>query len=106
MTDLSFNKWVALSDQALCKTIGDFIKLARLKSNITQEELALQANISRSTLSQLERGKTVTILTLLQVLRVLDLLYIMEVFQVNNSISPLALAKIAKKNRLRATSNK
>jgi len=71
-----------MSDRALNGTIGVFIKHHRLKQNRSQTEVADAANISRSTLSLLERGETVTIATFIQVLRVLQLLHIMEGFQI------------------------
>jgi DNA-binding XRE family transcriptional regulator len=91
-----------MSDLALTVHIGDFVKHHRLEQNKTQDMLAHAAGISRSTLSLLERGKTVTLATLIQVLRVLDQLQIMDVFAVQQSISPLALAKIEREKRKRA----
>ena len=70
MTDKSFIKWPSMSDKALTAQIGAFIRHHRMEQNRTQEELAVAAGISRSTLSLLERGKTVTVMTLIQVLRV------------------------------------
>lgn len=91
-----------MSDKALAEQIGAFIKHHRLVQNKTQESLAQAAGISRSTLSLLERGETVTLATLIQVLRVLDLLSIMDVFEIPKTISPLAMAKIEKEKRHRA----
>ena len=87
----------------LVEYVGAFIKHYRLKQNKTQEKLANEAGISRSTLSLMERGETVTLATLIQVLRVLDLLQIMDSFNIEESVSPLAMAKLAKGNRKRAS---
>ncbi|WP_310993750.1 helix-turn-helix domain-containing protein [Aequorivita marina] len=107
MTDLSHApNWNAMSDHALNKAIGTFIKEHRLNQNKTQQEVASAAGISRSTLSLLENGKTVTLTTFLQVLRVLDLLYIMDNFLIKKQISPIALAKLEKAKRKRASSTK
>lgn len=102
MTDKSFNEWLSMSDKALTEHIGAFVRHHRMEQNKTQEELASSAGISRSTLSLLERGETVTVTTLIQVLRVLDQLNIMNVFEVRETLSPLALAKLQKEKRLRA----
>lgn len=102
MTDISYTNWISMSDKALAEQIGAFIKHHRLVQNKTQESLAQAAGISRSTLSLLERGETVTLATLIQVLRVLDLLSIMDVFEIPKTISPLAMAKIEKEKRQRA----
>ncbi len=94
-----------MSDDALAKQVGIFIKHHRLEQNKTQDLLAKAAGISRSTLSLLERGETVTLATLIQVLRVLDQLQVMEAFEMKQSISPLALAKAEKDKRKRARNN-
>lgn len=102
MNDKQYIDWVSMSDTALAQTIGTFVKHHRLAQNKTQEEVANAANISRSTLSLLEKGEAVTIPTLLQVLRVLDLLYIMNSFKIQEEISPLELAKQEQQKRQRA----
>jgi len=102
MTDKSFKEWTSMSDKVLAGQIGAFIKHHRMKQNITQDVLANAAGISRSTLSLLERGETVTLATLMQVLRVLDLLQIMDAFNIQESLSPLAMARLEKTKRKRA----
>ncbi|MCH8496772.1 MAG: helix-turn-helix domain-containing protein [Balneolales bacterium] len=104
MTDKSFNDWISMSDKALSKHIGRFVRHHRLNQNRTQDHLANEAGISRSTLSLLERGETVTISTLIQVLRVLDQLQVLNVFEIIDTPSPLALAKLQKAKRKRASS--
>lgn len=106
MTDLSYTNWDSMSDKALAEHIGAFISHHRLDQNKTQDILANAAGISRSTLSLLERGETVTLTTLIQTLRALDQLHVMEVFSVKQTVSPLALAKIEKEKRQRARGNK
>lgn len=91
-----------MSDDNLAKQVGAFIKHHRLQQNKTQEVVAEAAGISRSTLSLLEKGDSVTLPTLIQVLRVLDQLKVMEVFRIQQSISPLLLAKAEKDKRKRA----
>ena len=102
MTDNSFTNWPSMSDRALAGQIGAFVRHHRLEQNRTQDALAHAAGISRSTLSLLERGETVTLATLIQVLRVLDQLQVMEAFVVEKRISPLALARMQKDKRERA----
>lgn len=103
MTDISYKNWTSMSDKALTEYIGAFIKYHRMEQNKTQDVLANAAGISRSTLSLLERGETVTVATLIQVLRVLDQLHILEIFAVQEVISPLVLAKMEKNKRKRAS---
>jgi transcriptional regulator with XRE-family HTH domain len=103
MTDISYKNWNSMSDNAIVKQIGAFIKHQRMEQNKTQAILANAAGISRSTLSILERGETVTLATLIRVLRILDVLYILDAFVVHQTISPLLLAKIEKDKRKRAS---
>lgn len=86
-----------LSDMAILRMIGDFIKMKRMALNKTQDTLAEEASISRSTLSLLERGEKVNLITLIQVLRVLDELQILEAFEVRQQISPIEYIKLQKK---------
>jgi transcriptional regulator with XRE-family HTH domain len=104
MTDISFKEWASMSDNALAKYIGAFVRHHRMEQNKTQDELATAAGISRSTLSLLERGETVTVTTLIQVLRVLDQLSVLNAFEVKETISPLALVKLQKEKRQRVRS--
>ena len=92
-----------MSDAALMGHIGAFVRHHRLQQNRTQDDLGRDAGISRSTLSLLEKGETVTLATLIQVLRVLDKLKVMETFTVKHSISPLAVAKAQLGQRKRAS---
>lgn len=102
MNDIPYINWYAESDKALAESIGSYIQYHRLNQNRTQAEVSLSAGISRSTLSLLERGETVTLNSLLRVLRVLNLLTVMDTFRVEEEIGPLAYAKLKKKERKRA----
>ncbi len=104
MNDNSYINWTSMSDRALIETIGAFIQHHRLNQNKSQSDVSKAADISRSTLSLLERGEKVSLNSLMQVLRVLDLLHIMDVFKVINEISPIEYAKLQKNKRQRARS--
>ncbi len=93
-----------MSDKALTEHVGRFVKEKRLEQNKTQAILAHAAGISRSTLSLLEKGETVTLQTLIQVLRTLDQLHVLDVFSVQTLVSPMLLAKMELKKRKRARS--
>lgn len=101
MTDKPVVHWRAMSDKAIAQLIGAFVRHARMEMNRTQDDLAAAAGISRSTLSLLERGETVTVATLVQVLRVLDRLDVLATFEARETISPLELAKLQKQKRQR-----
>jgi len=104
MNENSYIDWYSMSDGALTSYIGAFVRHHRLEQNKTQEVLSYEAGISRSTLSLLERGETVTLATLIQVLRVLNQLQVMSVFEVRKTISPILLAKLEHSKRKRARS--
>ena len=106
MNDKIYIKWEAMSDKSLMETIGSFIHTHRLNQNKTQDRVATDAGISRSTLSLLERGEITRIDSLIQVLRVLNLLYIMDIFKTQEQISPIEYAKIKRKHRKQASPRK
>ncbi|MDR9420024.1 helix-turn-helix domain-containing protein [Gracilimonas sp.] len=95
-----------MSDKALSEQIGAFVKHHRLEQNKTQAEISEAADISRSTLSLLERGEPVSLNTLIKVLRVLDQLQVMKAFEVESQISPIAIAKMQQEKRKRARGKK
>jgi len=105
MNDMSVNTWKAKSDKGIMRDIGKFIQTERLKQNITQSKVASSAGISRSTLSLLERGETVRMDSFIQVLRVLGVLHVLDVFTIKDEISPIAYAKLKKKQRKKASPN-
>jgi transcriptional regulator with XRE-family HTH domain len=106
MNDKSYIEWKAMSDKSLMETIGNFIHTNRLNQNKSQDQVAADAGISRSTLSLLERGEKVRIDSLIQVLRVLDLLYVMDIFKIQDQISPIEYARLKRKERKQASPRK
>lgn len=87
-----------ISDLAILQKLGDFVKHHRMAQNKSQEQLSSDAGISRSTLSLLERGEKVNLITLIQVLRVLNQLQWLESFEVKPIISPMTYIKLQKKH--------
>lgn len=94
--------WNAMSDQAIMKSIGSYIRHQRLQQNKSQQKLATDAGINRATLSLVEKGESSNLATIIQLLRVLGQLQLLQVFEYNQQPSPLQLAKLAKNERLRA----
>ncbi len=97
------DNWVAMSDTAIVAVIGNYIKEQRLLQNKSQVKLAEEAGVNRWTIGQVENGEAITMLSLIQILRALDLLYIFDVFKIEQQVSPIALAKLAKQKRQRAS---
>ncbi|HCC95653.1 MAG TPA: transcriptional regulator [Flavobacteriaceae bacterium] len=98
ITDISI-----LSDKAVLKKIGLFVQQIRIRQNLTQEDLAKQAVISRSTISLIERGDNISLINLIKILRTLDALYVLNTFEVSEELSPIQLAKGEKQPRKRAS---
>lgn len=95
-----------LSDNAILKQLGAFIKHHRLDQNKTQLALAHDAGINRSTLSEFEKGHRSTMDTFIRLLRVLNLLNLLEQFQAEQQISPIQLAEMQARLRKRASKTK
>jgi transcriptional regulator with XRE-family HTH domain len=94
--------WYAMSDKGILILIGQFIQESRLQQNKTQQQIADSAGINRSTVGQIEKGNGGTLLSLLQTLRVLEQLPVLQTFEVEQKVSPLALAKLEQQKRQRA----
>jgi transcriptional regulator with XRE-family HTH domain len=103
MIDQSNINWKAMSDTSILRVMGEFIKHHRLEQNKTQVQLAEEAGINRSTLSEVEKGKRSTLLTLIQLLRVLNQLHTLDIFQAQKQLSPMELAKMESRQRKRAS---
>lgn len=99
-------KWNELSDGALLLQIGQFVQQTRLQQNKSQQQVADAAGVNRSTLSQIENGHGGTLLSLIQILRVLNQMSFLSVFQVEEKVSPMYLAKLEMKKRKRARTPK
>ncbi|MDA8693238.1 helix-turn-helix domain-containing protein [Saprospiraceae bacterium] len=105
MNDIS-DKIAQKSDLNIGQDIGKYIKAIRLRQNKTQSEVALEADMSRSTLSLMENGDPGTVTNLIKILRVLDQLHIFKAFEIKQQISPLLLAKEAQNQYKRVKKKK
>ena len=77
-----------LSDATIIAKLGARIKSTRLKQNITQESLAISANISLSSVKKIESGEIKSFDSLLRVLRVLGKLDIFQSVVDEEQLSP------------------
>lgn len=64
----------ALTDSQIQKKTGEKIKATRLKQNITQEKLAEDSLVSRSSIKKFEAGEIGSFDTLVRILRTLGML--------------------------------
>jgi transcriptional regulator with XRE-family HTH domain len=94
--------WYAMSDKAILVILGEYLKETRLQQNKKQQEIAIAAGISRSTLIVLENGGGGSLLTLIEVMRTLEQLHLFNNFLIKKQVSPLQLAKLEQAKRQRA----
>jgi len=97
------NNLFSMSDSALVQQICSGIKQMRLNQNISQEQLAASSGLNRVTISRMEAGRSVSLLTLIQALRALDNLDLLKVFFVEPEISPMKLLEMQEKYRKKAS---
>jgi transcriptional regulator with XRE-family HTH domain len=95
--------YTSMSDDRLAQLLGEFIKHHRIDKNISQDELATKAGLSRPTISLMERGKSMNLNSIIRVLRVLDLLYLFDAIKITQTISPIEMLKIQEKQRKRSS---
>jgi transcriptional regulator with XRE-family HTH domain len=92
-----------LSDDAVLGELGRRLARLRLDRNLTQQELATEAGVSRETVQRLERGHSVTLSGLLRVLRALELLEGLDALVPEPLASPIEQLDRARGQRQRAT---
>lgn len=90
---------VSLTDTALLERIGNKVKSRRTANQLSQAKLAESASVSLSSVQYIEAGRNVSILILVQVLRALRSLDLLESLTEDEPISPIAYAKMLKKEK-------
>lgn len=104
METLVYHKnWHSMADPVIVKEICKGLKQMRLDKNLSQQELANRAGLSRITISHMESGRSANLLTIVQILRVFDKLDVFNVFVQVPEISPLILFEQQEKMRKKAT---
>ena len=91
------------SDKAILRDLGQRLRQARLRRNLSQQELADRAGLNRTTISEYERGASTSTLTLVQVLRALEMLDELAGFLPDPGPGPLELARHQGHQRQRTT---
>jgi transcriptional regulator with XRE-family HTH domain len=92
-----------MADPAIVREICKGLKQMRLDKNLSQQELANRAGLSRITISHMESGRSANLLTIVQILRVFDKLNVFNEFVQEPEISPLILFEQQEKMRKKAT---
>ena len=92
-----------MSDKAILAELGSRLKRLRLERNVSQQDLADAAGVHRTTVSEVERGASTSLLTLIQMLRALDSLDQLDAMLPAPGPSPLELARLQGRRRRRAS---
>jgi transcriptional regulator with XRE-family HTH domain len=90
------------TDKALLKELGSRLRTTRLNQNITQDQLALRSGVGKGAVRAAELGGNPTLLNLLRILRALQKLDQLDLFLPETGPSPLQMAKLQGKQRVRA----
>lgn len=88
---------------SIIENIGRKLQQTRLALNLSQEQLAQKASVSRRTLVQAETGHSVSLSTLVKILLALNAEDLLQPFMETSTISPIELAKLKGRQRQRAT---
>lgn len=90
------------SAASIAHELGARLKSARLNKDMTQQEVAGRAGLSRKTVLNAEKGK-VQLENLVAIMQALELISQLDLFLPEPQISPLQLAKLQGKKRQRAS---
>ena len=104
VSNSSSPNWYSMSDPAIVTDLCNSLKQIRLQQNLTQEQLAEKAGLSRSAISEMENGRAaVSLMTIIQVLRALQQFHWLDTWKAGAAVSPLQVAKNTAKGRMRAS---
>ena len=88
--------------KAIAAELGERLKIARLNANLTQEQVAQSAWVSRRTVAKAEEGY-VLLENLVAILQALDMLGQINLFLPPQHYSPMQMLKLQGKKRQRAS---
>jgi transcriptional regulator with XRE-family HTH domain len=94
------------TDSAILVELGTRLMHARLLRNLTQDDLANAAGVSKRTVERLEAGHSVQLTNLIRVLRALFLLQNLEQLIPPKGPTPLEQLRLRGKERRRASTGK
>lgn len=97
---MNFN---GMSEKAALKEVGRRLQVQRLNLNWPQETLARKAGVSRRALQNLESGRGCTLLLFIRLLCALGKLDQLDALFPEPGVSPIQLAKLKGRERLRAS---
>jgi putative transcriptional regulator len=72
------SNWYALTDREILSEWGKRIRLARMEKDFTQQQLAERSGLNRTTIRDVEAGKSGNLLSIIALFRAMDLLQQLE----------------------------
>lgn len=96
--------WTGKSNMAIMEEIGSRLKEYRIRKNLQQKELAVNAGVGLDTVVRLERGSNISTEKFIRILRALDMLENIEEFIPEPPISPILMRDLKGKKRYRVRS--
>ena len=83
--------WYGMTDNSIVEVVCKSIKQLRLNKNISQDELSKLSGVNRITISRLENGQAINLMTMIQLLRALEQLELLSEFNVLPEVSPIKI---------------
>lgn len=93
----------AMNDKAILRELGIRIRRRRLALNISQDELTRKAGVARKVIQNIESGQGASLKGFVRTLRALGLTTELGLLFPEPGPSPLELAKLKGRERLRAS---
>ncbi len=82
-----------MTNDALLQYLGKQMRQMRMNAQLTQQQLADRAGVARSTVVQIESGKSMRMESVVALLRALNKLEILNNFETQALVSPLLIAQ-------------
>lgn len=98
--------WNLMTDMEVVSDAGKRLKLLRMAENLTQQMLAEQTGLNRSTIRDIETGKSVNISSIIPILRRLHLLEKFNECIPDGKSSPVLALRQSERKRVRLSSKK
>lgn len=94
----------SLGDDAILRELGARIERVRLERNLTQQQIADEAGVTRASVANLESGAPTRLVTIIRVLRALGYVEALgQILPEADGPSPIELARLGGRRRRRAS---
>ena len=77
------------TEEEILKELGERIKNARIKQNMTQNQLAKNSGIGKSTIERAENGESIQFLNIIKILKVLHCIHLLDMILPSTEPTPM-----------------